>query len=274
MKSARFYTFTATVTMVLLWLSLPVLASAAGSNNSTISRSYSTEANLRSGTIVSIAAGSTERIEATNTQNSRRILGVVVNPGESLVSVDPDAHKTPVALNGVVNVLVSTVNGTIAPGERIAASPLSGIGMKSVTDGYIIGRAQAAFNAQSKGAAPEKVTDKSGKVQTIAVGYVAVRLSPGYNGATSNGKTGLQRWVSSLTGRAVSIPRIIASVVIAVVTLAAIIVLMYAAIYGSIISIGRNPLAHKSIIQALAQVVAMVVLAVGLAFVLIYFLLR
>lgn len=258
---------------VVQLLALPIALAAEGSN-SNISWSYTTAQDLKGGTIVSIKAGSSDAIEPSNTQNSARILGVVVEDENTLVAVDPDATKAQVATNGTAQVLVSNINGNIATGDRVVVSPLTGIGMKGVEDGYMIGRATANFSANSSSASSQRVTDKDGKEQTVAVGYLAIQLAPGFSGDSGGAESGLQRWVKSLTGRTVSMPRIITSIVIAVLTLATIVVLMYAAIYGSIISIGRNPLARKSIFRALLNVVWMAALAVSLAFVLIYMLLR
>jgi hypothetical protein len=88
------------------------------------------------------------------------------------------------------------------------------------------------------------------------------------------GLSGLQRFARSLTGHEVSTPRIVISLVIAILTIVAIIVLMYAGIYGSIVSIGRNPLARVSIFRALSRVLAMALLAFVVAFGFIYLLLR
>lgn len=256
-------------------LCFPAVTRAVEATAQNISQSYGVEKELQAGTIVSTLSNSADYVEPANTENSDRVIGVVVKPENSIVAVDPDTMKAQVGTSGAISVLVSTVNGDIKAGDKIAPSPFSGIGMKALGNGYIVGVALTTFSAASDGAAAQQVTDKSGAKQTITVGYAQISLSPRYDSTVeSAGLNGLQRFVRSLTGHTVSMPRIIISLVIAVLTIVAIVVLMYAAIYGSIVSIGRNPLARVSIFRALARVVAMALLVFAIAFGLIYLLLR
>lgn len=253
----------------------PAVARAIEASAQNISQSYGVEKELQAGTIVSTVGNSANKVEPTNTENADRVIGVVVKPENSIVAVDPDSMKAQVGTSGAINVLVSTVNGDIKAGDKIAPSPFSGIGMKALGNGYIVGVAKANFNDSSEGAASQQVTDKNGAKSMVTVGYLQISLSPRYDSTVANsGLNGLQRFVRSLTGHTVSMTRIIISLVIAVLTIVAIIILMYAAIYGSIVSIGRNPLARVSIFRALARVVAMALLVFIIAFGLIYLLLR
>ncbi len=250
-------------------------ASLAVASSKDISQSYGATEDLQAGTIVSADSGNADYVAAANTKNASRLVGVVVKADTSLVAVNPDENKVQVAKSGSVPVLISTVNGEIRNGDRITASPFNGIGMKAIGAGYIVGRALADFKDTSKGANKQQVTDKNGTSHTVTVGYVQIDLNPKFDADSSgDGISGVQQWVRSLTGHTVSKPRIIVSLVVAVATIIAVIVLIYAAIYGSIISIGRNPLARQSIFRALAHVLLMALLVVGIAFVLIYLLLR
>lgn len=245
-----------------------------GSDN--ISRSYNADTTLKTGSIVSTLSSNADYVEASTTQNADRIVGVVVAAGDSLVAVDPDQGEVQVTASGTVNVLVSTVNGDIKAGDQIAASPFSGIGMKAVGEGYTVGAALTDFTSSSDGATPQQVTDKNGDTRSITVGYVQISLAPQFTPEDTGdaGLNGMQRFVRSLTGHVVSTPRVIISLIIAILTIVAIIVLIYAAIYGSLVSIGRNPLAHVSILRALTRVFLMALLAFAVAFALIYLLLR
>ncbi|HEY1064362.1 MAG TPA: hypothetical protein VGE30_03675 [Candidatus Saccharimonadales bacterium] len=263
----------ATVGLFTLSMLVPVGALAASSKD--ISQSYNSDSELRPGTLVSATSGDADRVTAANTQNANRLVGVVVEADNSLLAVNPDSNKVQVAKSGSIPVLVSNVNGDIKNGDRIAASPFNGIGMKAIGAGYIVGRAQGSFTAKSKGATEQQVTNKDGRTQTISVGYIQIDLNPKFDAeAGSDGLNGIQQWVRSLTGHTVSKSRVIVSVVVGVAAIIAVIVLMYASIYGSIISIGRNPLARQSIFRALAHVLLMAFLIIAVAFGLIYLLLR
>jgi len=267
--------FTAAGYLLVALCFVPVVVHAIENSSKNISSSYNTESELQAGSIVSAVSGKAEYVEAANTANASRVLGVVVKPDSSLLAVNPDTTKAQVGTSGTVSVLVSTVNGDIKTGDKIAPSPFSGVGMKAVGNSYIVGAALAGFNRASEGATAQQVTDKSGNKQTVTVGFVPIDVTPRYDSTLDGaGLNGVQRFIRSLTGHTVSTPRIIVSLVIAVLTVVAIMILMYAAIYGSIVSIGRNPLARISIFRALSRVVGMAILIFIIAFGLIYFLLR
>ena len=241
-----------------------------------ISGSYDSTTELANGTVVSLTKGLSDTVEPANSNNASRIIGAVVAFDNSLIAVDPDAQRAQVANTGSAYVLVSTLNGKVMSGDRIAVSPISGIGMKRVqSGGYIVGVAEENFASSVKSTKTQQVKDKDGKQNTVTVGYVKTLISPRFDGDDKEQSlTGLQSLVRSLTGHVVSTPRIIASALIAVVTLIGVGVLLYASIYGSIVSIGRNPLAKDSILTALLQSLLMVLAAVGLAFLAIFMLLR
>lgn len=246
----------------------------AASNSNNISMSFAAKEDLKTGSIVSLERAGGETIVSANPNNAERILGVVVDVDKSLVAVDPESNKEQVATTGNASVLVSTVNGGINKGDLVTASPFNGIGMKAVGPGYVLGTALEGFTPASKAAVKQQVQNKNGETSEIAVGYIQVDLSPRYAGEAGAELNGAQQWVRSLTGRTVSMTRVIISLIIAVATIIAVVVLVYASIFGSIISIGRNPLAKQSIFQALSRVLAMALLLVAVAFLLIIMLLR
>lgn len=263
--------------MVVCLLGVSPAALAAADANSNVSQSYSSSTLLQTGSIVSLTATKTTSVEAANLDNASRVLGVVVTGNNTLVAVNPDPTKAQVASSGSALTLVSTLGGDIKSGDPVAVSAFNGIGTKGGEGNYIVGHAQGDFNSKSEGASERQVTDsKTGAKKTISVGYVSVAVAPSYippdQGAAK--LTGLQKFVHSLTGHTVSTPRIVVSLVITVLTVVTISVLTYAAIYGSIISIGRNPLAREAVIRALVFVLILASLATVAAFILVYFLLR
>lgn len=262
------------VVFVSLSAGMPVATAASGGQN--ISWSYVSEETLKTGTIVSLVEDTGNKVEPTNISNASRILGVVVNSDNSLVEIDPDRNKIQVATSGRVNALVSTVNGAIKKGDKLTASPLNGVAMKYINGGYTIDSALSDFNVAGDGVEKQQITDKEGKTTSVAIGYAAINLLPQYDASKDGDQNlnGLQTFVRSLTGHVVSMPRIIASIALAVLTLAAIITLLYAAIYGSIVSIGRNPLARDDILKALLQALLLAILAAAFAVSLMYLLLR
>lgn len=95
----------------------------------TISQGYSTEGDIPVGSIVGLLKDSSDTVEAMSIQTNDRTIGVVINTGSSLLTLDNGSKsQIQVTTNGVVPVLASDCNGSIAVGDPITASPLRGLG--------------------------------------------------------------------------------------------------------------------------------------------------
>jgi len=115
------------------------------------SQSYATTSQLTIGSIVSIKGNTSDEVLAANNNNVGNMLGVVVNPGNSILSVSSDQkNSVEVATSGVLQVLVSDINGTISNGDQITASPIDGVGMKANQNVRVIGIAQSGLNTTNK----------------------------------------------------------------------------------------------------------------------------
>jgi hypothetical protein len=240
---------------------LPTWASAA-----TLSRGYHvTTGAIPNGSIVSLDPPGSDSITAADSNNGRRIAGVTVGGSGALLAVDPSASTVQVVSTGKVPVLVSTFNGAIAAGDSVSLSPLGGVGMKAEASLPVIGRASESFTASSPNTTNQQVMDKQGRVTGISVGYLLVDIDLGAAVAnTMYNLNGLQIFFKTLTGHVVSTVRIVSSIVITAIALLALFVLMYASVYGSIISIGRNPLAKYAVLHGLKAFVMLAFLMVAL----------
>jgi hypothetical protein len=260
------------VVFALVFLSL----SPAGASSANISHSYHASGSVSNGSLVSLDPLESDHVQPANTDNGSRLLGVTVAGNDSLIAVDATPGLVQIATSGSASALVSTVNGDIAVGDQIGVSPFDGIGMKALPGSRVIGLAQTAFNSHTSGKITRQVTDKQGKTSSISVGYVRVSIAIGtYAGGTDVANLSpLQRFARSITGHVVSTPRVALSVAIAIIAILALVTLIYASIYGSIISIGRNPLAKYAVFRSLASVVGLALITAGIAGVTIFFLLR
>lgn len=255
----------------LLLLSLAP-ASASSAN---ISHSYKLTGSITDGSLVSLDAKRSDYIQAANSSNAQRLLGVTVAANDSLLEVDPGSQTKQVATSGTVSALVSNLNGSIGVGDQISVSPFDGVGMKALPGTRVIGLAQTAFNANSADVTSQEVTDKSGKTVGIMIGYSRVAIAVGTAPTTvTDNLNALQRLSKSLTGHVVSTGRVIVSLIIALVAVTALIPLIYASIYGGIISIGRNPLAKYAVLRTMTSVLGVAILTSGVAILTIYLLLR
>jgi hypothetical protein len=258
-----------TATLVVLGLA-PVGASSAN-----ISHSFNSTDEVRIGSLVSLDSKQSDYVSLANSSNASKLLGVAVASNDSLLAVDAEEGKVQIATSGVANALASTLNGNIAVGDQIAVSPFDGVGMKASAGSKILGLAQTALNAGTDGVTTQSVTDKHGKTRQIIVGYVRINIGIGTatQGVDAN-LNSLQRLVRSITGHTVSAARAFISLAVAIVASLALITLIYASIYGSIVSIGRNPLAKYAVFRSLTSVLIMAVLTAGVASLTIFFLLR
>jgi len=226
--------------------------------------------------MVSLDPTKTDYVVPANLDNGSRLVGVAVATNDSLLAVNPNQGNVQVATSGSATVLVSTLNGPIKTGDEVAVSPFNGIGAKAQPGSHYIGLAENSFNTGTAGGANQEVTNQAGKTSKLYVGYVKVTISIGLNntGVGSQQLSTLQRLGKSLTGHTVSNLRIILSLVIAIGALLTLITLIYGAIYGSIISVGRNPLAKHAIFRTLGSVLGMAVITAVTAALLVIFLLR
>lgn len=247
-----------------------------GASSANISHSYHSTSNIANGSIVSLDPSRSDYVQPANSTNGARLLGVAVASNDSLLAVDATNGDIQVATSGTANVLISTLNGDINVGDRVAVSPFDGIGMEAAPGSYIIGLAQTAFNSGSPGATTQKITDKSGKTTLVKLGYVRLNIAIGTDNSSGgvSSLNSLQKIAKSLTGHTISTIRVIISLIVAVVALVALITLIYASIYGSIMSVGRNPLAKLAIFRTLGTVMAMAVFLAVTAGITIFLLLN
>ncbi len=224
----------------------------------TLSRAYKATERLSQGTIVSVKNSDTQSVVASNsTATDQQFVGVIINGNDSLLAIDLSNDTVQVATSGTIRTLVSTLAGSIKSGDKIAASPFSGIGMNAGSSVPIVGTAQGDFNDKTSGAKLQTVLNKSGKSQQVHVGYVDVTIGIGISDATEENLNSLQQLAKSITGRSIPTIRIIISILIAIIAIIALGMLIYASIYGSIIGIGRNPLAKGVILHSLTRVLVL-----------------
>lgn len=249
---------------------LPVAAATAN-----ISKSYGFTTPIMADSLVSVDSSNPSDVVAANTNNQKQLIGVAVQNTDSLVAINPSKNKIQVASTGSAVAMVSNINGDIQPGDQVSVSPLDGIGMKASAGSEVIGIAQKAFSSISPNASKKTLKEINGNNSTIFIGYIPVAIQIGQAPASINPQLNFfQRIGLSLTGKIIPTYRVILSIVVATVTFFGLLVLIYASIYGSIISLGRNPLAKESIYKTLTKILVMVVIAGMVASTVVYLLLN
>jgi hypothetical protein len=242
-----------------------------------ISNPYQTATAIKPGSIVSLVSTKQNEIVAANTTNESKLIGVTVNNQQSLLAVNDASNTTQVISNGIADTLVSTMNGSISIGSQIAVSPLSGVGENAGSGSRVVGIAEAAFNSSTAGSVTQSIYDTNKHQHKIYVGYIPILIAVSSNTSTTdNGSfiNSLHNLVNNLSGRTISNTSLLLICIIIVVAFIAIIVLIYGAITGGLISIGRNPLAKSSILSSLGQIFFMVLIIAVTSIIIIYFILH
>lgn len=224
---------------------------------------------LPAGTVV--VADGINAVRPARPDEGRYVLGAVA----ALTKGSLSQGTVGVASSGVVSVLVSDIGGTIKSGDRIALSSIEGVGTKSQTSGWMIGTAQADFATSPRRAVQEQVAASDGKETTVSIKEIPVLLSVTYynpdSGTAGNGIMGsLQNTLESVVGHSVPTDRVLLALLIFGVAIILLVTLVYSAVKHSLISIGRNPLAHTKITASLVKVlltaVAVIIVTLGIIY--------
>jgi hypothetical protein len=182
--------------------------------------------------------GSGQVEPAHSTSAGTPLAGVVTS--QPLVELSTSDQKSvQVAVGGTAQALVSDINGAVQVGDKIAASPISGVGMKAVTSAEVVGSAQSSLS--SVHTVTQNVTDKTGKTVTVKIGLIPIGVSIGFYSASSGGTLGefippfLQNLANAVSGKAVSPLRVLISLLALILGSITVIVMLNSAIHSSII---------------------------------------
>lgn len=236
-----------------LWTSTSVVAESNGS--AAISQGFQTnDTNLRAGALVSLEGGNSDRVELANRDRIEQLVGVVGD--KPLIALSTGASETQVVTQGVVSVLVSTVNGDIKAGDKITASPINGVGMKATESSLVVGTARE--DLAGKSTHEITVTDDNKNTKQVQVGTIPVQINITYFAGTDTTQSFLpaflQQMANSIAGQEVSVLRVVIGLLILIAGFIGAGILVYSSVQSSIISIGRNPLSEGAVHKSLLQV--------------------
>lgn len=263
--------------LVPLWVAFAVLLGFGLASTTfavtSIAQSYSTKDKISLGSIVSLKKDTSDEVVAASMKTVDNILGVVINSDSALLSLSSgEKNQVQVATSGIVQVLISDINGTIKEGDHITASPIAGVGMKATGNVRIVGVAQGALGNGSK----QSYKDADGKEKTAQFGEVPVLVNVAYFFKEPE-KTiipiALQNVANSVAGKAVSPVPIFISGAIFLIMIIIVSAMIYSMIKSSIISVGRNPLSQSAIYRDLIQLSGLMILILGVGIAAIFLIL-
>ena len=262
--NTRWYLGTVTTLVLIIAgsITLPLDTRA----DSVITQGYNSSINLPAGAIVSIIKGSSNNVELASLVTADTMVGVVIDNNNAQVSLTSGSGQVQVATSGVNQVLVSDINGRIYSGEEIAASPINGVGMAATQNAEIIGAAEGNFpNATST---KQTVTTANGTKQVVDIGNIPVLVNVGYYAKQPNKTlvpTVIQNLANALAGKQVKTLPVLISMAIFLITLIVVVSIIYSLVHGSIISVGRNPMAQAAVYRNVIQLSALVVGLIAIA---------
>lgn len=275
MKVQRWTVGAAAIASTVGAIAIPLLVFATSTSYGGGSvQAYSATSPLDTGTIVQLADKDTSTVEIATQKNLSSMFGVTVDRGQLPVTISNGNHEneTYVAVSGTYNVLVSTQGGAINQGDYITLSSVNGVGMKASTDQKtVFGRANGSFDGSHVTLGQATLKDTTGRdTQTVALGSVPVTINIQRNPNSKSTKVDvpsfLERVGQAIAEKEVNPIRIYLSAAITAITLIAAIVVIYAGVRNSVVSIGRNPMSKRSIFHALIQVIltGILILVIGL----------
>lgn len=249
------------------------MASATTSVTQSVTQGYGTDSTLQNGMIVKLKDNDATKVEPVTTDTMDKMQGVVVAANDAALALSDSNNKGQVfvASFGRYSTLVTNQNGPIKTGDYVTVSSIDGIGMKAgSSEPVVLGKAAGNFDGTSNVVGSTTLTDSTGKHLEVSIGRIPVDVLISRNPLQKNiadNLPGFLRKVSeSIANKPVSSVRVYISLTVLVVTAFIAGGMLYAGVRGGLISIGRNPLAKKTINRSIIQVIitSVIVFIIGL----------
>ncbi len=245
---------------------LPAAALAA-----VVTQGFNSKTQLAPGAVVSLDKNP-EVVTPTTSENIASLVGIVASSKDSTIYSAESTDQVQVATSGAINAFVSTAGGDIKVGDKLTVGAQAGVAVKATKSGQAIGVAQASFDAKANGATKQTLTDTGGGKHDVYLGQIPVLIGIGYYTAPGGDGQGgilpsfLQAPANYVAGKTVKPYAALVALAIAILTFVIATIMLSGAVRGSMVSIGRNPLASRSIYRGLLGVLiaAAAVLIVGL----------
>lgn len=239
--------------LIVLSIYIPLGAQA-------VTEGYNADTVIQRGMIIRLKKDDTTKVEPVDSANAEHMHGVVVDANDAPVSLAVDGQKVFIAQAGRHDVLVSTQNGKLEPGDYIAVSALAGIGMKTGTrEAFVIGRALSGFDGSKDVISTSEIKDSAGATHKVQIGRVSLDIGIAKNPllqATEPDLPGaLRRVAETVAGKPVDAVRVYIGILVFGVAMLVAGSLLYGGVRSALISIGRNPLSRKSIMRSMLQVI-------------------
>lgn len=266
-----------TLPAVVLGLLLPIFMLLVHGSAQNLTQGYKASGNIQDGMVVRLKPGSSGTVESLDQKHETDMFGLAVAPTDSPVSLSsPSQTQIYVATYGEYPALVDTQNGPIKAGDQLVISSVEGVAMEADTKHQVlIGKAMQSFADNSEAIGHVKLSDG----QSVAVGRITVDIgvtrNPTYSGDVAAGVPHvLTNIARAITDKPLTALRLYGSLIIIFISFVIAGAILYAGIHTGMTSIGRNPLARKSILRQLVTVTLMSLIVVFVGIIAVYLLLK
>lgn len=238
-----------------------------------LSQGFKTSDNAPIGSLMTLQPRNEGFVQLATSDQAPQLVGIASD--KALIALSSDTKQVQVVTSGVTTTLVSDINGDIKVGDKITASPLEGIGMKTKVSSQVVGIAQS--NLASSATSQRTVKDKAGKTAQVKIGAISVQVNVSYYSVpqdklSSYVPTFLVNAGSAIAGKDLSPTRVLVGFFCLLIGFIIAGIMLQVAVRSGIISIGRNPLAHDVLQRSLVDVLVTsigVLLLTGVIFYLI-----
>lgn len=206
----------------------------------------------------------------TKTSNADSALGVASEENGGLLTLTDSKSNVFVATTGTLPVFITDIDGEIKEGDNLSASIIPGVLKKTTDDdSFVLGVARQTYEKEKVDQANSKsleLTSDNGVRSSVRLGLVSIDIKRFAN-PTKISKNPIQRIGEAIARKPVPLIQVLIGGAFFLVSIVSILVLVSTAVRSSISSIGRNPLAKKSILHGLYQILALaaLILLTGLA---------
>jgi hypothetical protein len=250
------------------------LAPVAAQN---VTQGYQSVGNLQNGMVIRLKPGTPGTVQSLDQKKETDMFGLVVASSDATVSLSsPTQSQVYVATYGQYPGLVNTQNGAIKAGDQLVISSVAGVSMRADTKHQVvIGKALQSFSDGTNVEGHVKLSDG----QTVAVGRILIDIgvtrNPTYSGDVAPGVPHvLVSIAKAVTNKPLTVLRLYGSLVVIFIAFTVAGGVLYSGIRTGMTSIGRNPLAKKSILRNLITVTLMSLVVVFIGLIAVYLLLR
>ena len=207
-------------------------------------------------------------VAPTKPTNADKALGVASQEESGVLTLSKKDSNVFVATSGTLPVFITDLSGSVNDGDYLSASEIPGV-LKKATDAddYVLGVARGKLDTSDTAKARVlEFTKSNGAKTNISLGLVTIDIRRFANPGKA-AKNPFQRIGEGLVRKPVAMIQIALAGAFFLIAIISIFVIAGTATRSSITSIGRNPLARKSILKGLYQIIALsvLILIVGLA---------